>query len=317
MAQASRTFAGLTWAMRVADRRAERGERRRIGDRPVGAEHEPVDADRRAASRRPRAGRRRRRRTTRARRAPRRPGRRAPRAVRPGAERRRPASPTRPSGAGARTGPTRRRRATPPASPPRTSHRGPPRRRRRVGRRRRARVHEQRGVAGGEPLQHRAAAIEPALAGERRGGQAEAGRAGVEQRVDGRRLRRGERDRAPRGERAADSCTPRWKASRSGCASAAGRLSIPSGDDGATSTRSRPSRPASAIRAAGSCARRSNAAGASPRQLQLPAVAAAAQARGVGARGQEPQQRLGPEVLVDVGRRHRPDRVHDFVDQLS
>jgi hypothetical protein len=53
------------------------------------------------------------------------------------------------------------------------------------------------------------------------------------------------------------------------------------------------------------------------RDLDLPAGAAPPQPRRLGARGEQAEQRLGPEVLVDVGRRHAGMRVHYLLDQLG
>ena len=65
-------------------------------------------------------------------------------------------------------------------------------------------------------------------------------------------------------------------------------------------TVSTPSRSACSARATGVVVGEDDLARRLAGQLQLPAVAAAAQARGLAAPRQRGEQRLGPEVLVEV-----------------
>ena len=71
----------------------------------------------------------------------------------------------------------------------------------RRGRRHRPGVDQQRGVAALERLEHRAEAVVAGRAGERVGGHAGAGEAAVEQPGQRRRIGLGEADRGPRAER--------------------------------------------------------------------------------------------------------------------
>ena len=302
------------------DRGAERGERRRVGDRPVGAVARAGRRRRRAASRRPRCGPYEETSNQRER-VVHRAGRAAARGEPLGVQRR-AAGEHRPHDLQARVrrpAPLPPRRARRPASRPRrTVIARPPRRR----------AASPAGAGPGctnsgapplrQALEHRAdarrARRSPASA---RGGQAEAGGAEVEQRVDAQRGSAAASASDPHGANGPpSSSTPAWKASSSGCASAAGRLSIPSGDDGATSTRSRPSPPATRARAAGSWRARSNARGGFAGQLELPAVATAAQARRVVARGEQPSSGSGQRCWWTSVAGSRPSLQH-FVDRFG
>ena len=110
----------------------------------------------------------------------------------------------------------------------------------------------------------------------------------------------------PGAERApAARARPRARRRRARAASAGGSRSRPSEAAGATHTSSSPSAAACAARASGSWSPGAIGCVRSPRQVELPAV----QPRRAPARAQRGQERLGPEMLMEVGG-HASEAIH-------
>ena len=161
---------------------------------------------------------------------------------------------------------------------------------------------EQRRAAALERLEHGAQALEAGWAGQRAGRDAGAGEPAVEQSRERRRVRLGESDRGPGAERGRErrDAVVVGLQQRLGLA---GRERLDAERDGGGHQRALEAVGADERRAAlrvvvGEVDGRLRLAA----QVQNPAGGAAFEPRRVPAAGQLIQQRLGPQVLVDVGR---------------
>ena len=185
-------------------------------------------------------------------------------------------------------------------------HRRPPGGRVRVGRRAR----------GARAAARRATARRSSSAATRRSDSGPPSASAGQAEADGTRSRAARRARrrarsTPTGRTARPARARRaWNASSSGCASRAGSASMPSGVEGATITRSRPSgaRPLGpqAGVVGGEVERRRRLAG----QLERPAAVVATEPRRRAPPLEQTHERVGPEVLMQVGRGHAPGRIH-------
>ena len=185
--------------------------------------------------------------------------------------------------------------------------------------RRRAGVHEQRHVARLQAGEQRGEPHEADLAGERAGRHGRADRAAVEQRVDLQRARAGggQRRRGPEAERVAElgDAVVEGVQQRLGLG---GRQQLdPERDRQRDPDRSMPSRSASSARATGSWSASATGHGGSPGSSRIQPPAPWRSRGGADAPGERADQRVGPEVLVQVGSGHGLITIPDFLDQIG